>query len=177
MSFDIKIQRTTEISPVSSRIMLSTTQTFVFSSENFRDPQLPAGLQVLEVPVATASNESLSGYGCIVNNPNDFIASNKTFEIVKWPQPGWRQLDPDTGDEAGTTEGNFNVHWVGDYYYGENLAIATSNNTYLDGLAVVPEIASHDADICSGDGNTIHLWMSDYHPGMLFNVDNFFHFN
>jgi len=27
------------------------------------------------------------------------------------------------------------VHWVGDFYYGKNLAIATVNNTYLDGLA------------------------------------------
>lgn len=45
---------------------------------------------------------------------------------------GWRQLDPETGDEAGTTEGDFEVHWSGDYFHGKNLAIASASNTYLD---------------------------------------------
>ena len=39
------------------------------------------------------------------------------------------------GDEAGTTEGSFMVGWQGDYFHGTNLAIATSNNQYLDGIA------------------------------------------
>lgn len=46
---------------------------------------------------------------------------------------------------------------------GKNLAVATSNNIYLDGLGVPPERAS-TAD-SQGDGDVIHLWMSDYHPG------------
>ena len=29
------------------------------------------------------------------------------YPLKKWPVSGWRQLDPDTGDEAGTTEGDF----------------------------------------------------------------------
>ena len=55
--------------------------------------------------------------------------AGKTFEITPWPQPGWRPLDPGTGDEAhdialekcetwdvwivkaGTTEGDFEVQW------------------------------------------------------------------
>ena len=56
---------------------------------------------------------------------------------------GWRQLDPDTGDEAGTTEGDFEVNWEGDFFYGKNLAVATKNNCYLDGLSARPEEASH----------------------------------
>ena len=30
----------------------------------------------------------------------DYTVAHKTFEITQWPQPGWRQLDPGTGDEA-----------------------------------------------------------------------------
>lgn len=70
---------------------------------------------------------------------------------------GWRQLDPETGDEAGTTEGHFDVHWEGDYFYGTNLAVATSNNVYLDGLGAHPDVASHETQ--SPSENAIYLWM------------------
>lgn len=139
---------------------------FVFTSENFQDPKLPAGLSTIDVPVTEATEQSLDGFGHLVHSPDDFTTAAKTFEIVRWPRTGWRSLDPDTGDEAGTTEGNFHVRWEGDYYFAENLAVATTNNKYLDGLAVPPEQASHDTSNCAGDGNTIHLWMSDYHPGL-----------
>ena len=98
-------------------------------------------------------------------------------------------LDPHTGDEAGTTEGDFEVHWVrihtltqaithtyvtlepqaGDYFMGKNLAIASKNNTYLDGLGTVPENATHE-DSHAQAGDEIYLWMSDHHPdgGQLF---------
>ena len=72
---------------------------------------------------------------------------------------GWRQLDPDTGDEAGTTEGHFDVHWEGDYYFGTNLAVATSNNVYLDGFGAHPDTASQTA--ASNDEDAIYLWMYD----------------
>ena len=57
----------------------------------------------------------------------------------------------------------------GDYYYAENLAVATTANKYLDGLGAMPEHATHDEETCS-DENCIYLWMSDYHPdgGQLF---------
>lgn len=143
------------------------SENFVFTSENFQAPKLLAGLTVVDVPVELATEESLKDYGFLVKSPADFTTSAKTFEIVRWPQPGWRRLDPDTGDEAGTTEGHFNVRWEGDFYFAENLAVATTNNKYLDGLASLPEHASIDASCCSGDGNTIYLWMSDYHPGIF----------
>ena len=71
--------------------------------------------------------------------------------------------------EAGTTEGDFEVHWEADYFFGHNLAIASANNFYLDGLGAPPEIASRAAP-AAGDGSAIYLWMSDYHPdgGQLF---------
>ncbi len=126
----------------------------------------------MEIEPIEATNESLKGFGCLVRDPDDFTTEKKSFEIVRWPAQGWRKLDPDTGDEAGTTEGCFNVRWQGDYYYSKNLAVSTTNNAYLDGLAALPEHASHDelerqqrpAD------QVIYLWMSDYHPdgGQLF---------
>ena len=41
---------------------------------------------------------------------------------------------------------------------------------YLDGLGAMPEDASHDEATAAGDGESIYLWMSDYHPdgGQLF---------
>ena len=47
----------------------------------------------------------------VVHSPEDFTVEKRTFEIVKWPVQGWRQLDPLTGDEAGTTEGEFKVYF------------------------------------------------------------------
>ncbi len=142
---------------------------FVFSPENFQNPDLPKDLRVVDVPVTEANDESLKGFGLIVHDPNDFVAENGTFEIVPWPHTGWRPLDPHTGDEAGTVEGDFAVHWNGDYYMGKNLAISSKNNTYLDGLGTLPEHATSDDDQ-SQAGNEIYLWMSDHHPdgGQMF---------
>ena len=102
---------------------LSSFSSFVFNPENFANPKLPKNLQVVDVPLTLATNDSLRGYGKIVHHPDEFTVENKNFEITSWPVSGWRQLDPGTGDEAGTTEGNFDVEWKGDYFYGHNLAI------------------------------------------------------
>ena len=113
--------------------------------------------------------------------------AGKSFEIAQWPQPGWRRLDPGTGDEVpwppwpwpwlvmcdlvrleprkGTLKCNGRpdlevllqenledlirfddfkmcsapIAWCfqGDFFYGKNLAIATENNQYLDGLGAL----------------------------------------
>ena len=72
------------------------------------------------------------------------------------------------------------VNWQGDFYYGKNNAISTSNNAYLDGIGCNnPENATHiwnahdhehNAKDGRMNGNCIYLWMSDYHPdgGQLF---------
>lgn len=140
---------------------------YIFSPENFRKPKLPSGLAVRDVQLELASDESLRGLGVLVRDPDDFTVAGRTFEIRRWPQPGWRSLDPGTGDEAGTTEGDFQVHWRGDYYHAENLAIATENNQYVEGLGAPPERAAEDG---AASAEAIYLWMSDYHPdgGQLF---------
>ena len=68
---------------------------------------------MIDVPVTdlAAHPEALEGHGRLVDDPADFRAEDRTFEIVKWPVQGWRQLDPLTGDEAGTTEGEFKVYF------------------------------------------------------------------
>ncbi len=42
----------------------------------------------VETPVVKASDESLKGYGCIVDRPQEF-----PIEIVRWPAQGWRPVD------------------------------------------------------------------------------------
>ncbi len=83
---------------------------------------------------------------------------------------GWRQLDPQTGDEAGTTEGDFQVEWKGDYFFGKNLAINTENNTYLDGIGAKDWTRLSESSRSETGPECIYLWMSDYHPdgGQLF---------
>ena len=148
---------------------LATSPAFEFTAENFARPDLPHGLEVVDVPLLEATDENLEGFGYVIHSADERTVENGNFEIVPWPTSGWRALDPDTGDEAGTTEGDFQVHWSGDYFHGKNLAIATGSNTYLDGLGTVPEHAS-PTDPANGDGGSIFLWMSDYHPdgGQLF---------
>lgn len=144
---------------------------FVFTPENFRNPSIPSGLNVLDVPLVLATPSSLLGYGYILDSPDDYTTEKGNFEIVPWPRPqGARPLDPHTGAEAGTTEGDFEVGWKGDYFFGKNLAVNTINNTYLDGLGAMPEIATQDESSATSDGSCIYLWMSDFHPdgGQLF---------
>ena len=72
------------------------------------------------------------------------------------------------------------MNWQGDFYYGKNNAVNTTNNEYLDGIGCNnPEKAKSvwdesDQDHMYNDGrmggNCIYLWMSDSHPdgGQLF---------
>ena len=83
---------------------------FIFTSENFRSPNLKKVKNIIELPVINVvDNKDLAGYGYLVDDVNNFTVESGNFEIVKWPTSGWRKLDPDTGDEAGTTEGDFEV--------------------------------------------------------------------
>ena len=82
-----------------------STNDFVFTEDNFRNPPLPKGLKVIDVPLEVATDESLEGYGRIIHSRDEVSVPNGNFEIKPWPVQGWRKLDPGTGDEAGTTEG------------------------------------------------------------------------
>ena len=140
---------------------ISGAKSFVFTSENFSKPPLPSKPQVINVPLYPATKENLKGFGHLVHSADEFKTEKGNFEIVSWPLNGWRTLDPETGNEGGTTEGHFDVDWKGDFFYGNNLAVSTSNNYYLDGLGTLPEKASKDSQKIP---KHIYLWMSDYHP-------------
>ena len=126
---------------------------------NYLNPDLPAGLRIVEMPVVEASAESLRGYGHLVDDPKDC-----TVEIVRWPATGWRTVDEDTGDEAGTTEGVFVSDWQGDILYGRNDAVG---GHYILAYAQPPEQARSDHD---EDPQRMMLWHANYHPdgGQLF---------
>ena len=45
------------------RALSTQPSSFTFSAANFRDPKLPHGLTVLDVPCELATEQSLAGYG------------------------------------------------------------------------------------------------------------------
>ena len=127
----------------------------------FRTPEVvPSGLPAYEPRLVRATAESLAGYGAIVTDPD-----NQKVEIVRWPAQGWRPVDPDTGDEAGTTEGVFSFWWQGEVLYGRNEAV---DDEYLLGWSKDPAHASETA--ASPDRSQVLIWHVNYHPdgGQMF---------
>lgn len=126
---------------------------------NYQSPDLPPGLDRVEMPVVEATDETLRGLGRIVDSPDEI-----EIEIVRWPATGWRPVDPDSGDEGGTREGRFLCQWRGDVLYGENTAVG---GNYILGYGASPESAREDH---SRPPRELLLWHCNYHPdgGQLF---------
>jgi len=124
-------------------------------------PEMPRGLRAVDVPLVHATAENLKGYGELVDDWRGF-----RLEIVKWPVRGWRQLDPGTGDEGGTTSGEFEFWWEGDVLLGRNNAVAA--NEYLFGWSRDPHEARRD--LATVPRSSVLLWHANYHPdgGQLF---------
>ncbi|GAB4355687.1 MAG: hypothetical protein Kow00114_06200 [Kiloniellaceae bacterium] len=113
-----------------------------------------------DVPLIRASDETLEGYGCLVDDPENF-----RIEIVRWPAQGWRPVDEGTGDEAGWVEGIFSGVWKGDVLFGSNEAVG---GHYVLGWSTDPQQASERAATAPRD--RVLLWHMNYHPdgGQLF---------
>lgn len=79
-------------------------------------PSLP----LINVPLIEATEDSVRGYGCLVDDPDAFAFA---IEIVQWPVQGWRPLDEGTGIDAGTVAGVFHVEWDGDVLMGHSEAV------------------------------------------------------
>ena len=126
---------------------------------DYLNPSIPEGLNRVRIPVVDATDAALEGYGRLVENPND-----ADIEIVRWPAQGWRPVDPDSGDEGGTTEGIFVSEWKGDVLYGMNEAVG---GHYVLGYGAAPEDADENH---SRDPERLLLWHANYHPdgGQLF---------
>jgi len=53
-----------------------------------------------DVPLIRATEQSVQGYGCLVDDPAGF-----EIEITRWPQQGWRPIDDRTAVESDTVLG------------------------------------------------------------------------
>ena len=126
---------------------------------DYLNPGIPAGMRRVKMPLVEATAESLIGYGLLVDDPE-----RTEVEIVRWPAQGWRPVDTDSGDEAGTTEGIFHCEWQGDVLFGRNEAVG---GHYVLGYGTDPEAAdtSHNRD-----PQALLMWHANYHPdgGQLF---------
>lgn len=129
------------------------------TAPDYLNPDLPAGLTRVDIPVLDATPSALEGYGHLVDDPQDC-----RIEIVRWPAQGWRPVDLDCGDEGGTTEGVFVSEWRGDVLYGRNDAVG---GHYVLGYAEEPSRADETHDRAP---RRILLWHANYHPdgGQLF---------
>jgi hypothetical protein len=126
---------------------------------DYMNPDLPHGLDIVTMPVVIATEDTLRGYGCLVDDPNGFH-----LEIVKWPAAGWRPIDDGTGDEAGTKVGIFESEWKGDFLFGRNAAVG---GNYILAYNTLPELATLEH---SDPPSQMMLWHANYHPdgGQLF---------
>jgi hypothetical protein len=126
---------------------------------DYLNPDLPAGLRLVRMPVLRATSASLGGYGRLVDDPDDCAV-----EIVRWPATGRRPIDDDSGDEAGTTRGIFVSTWDGDVLFGRNEAV---DGHYVLAYATLPEEAQRGH---AHDPARMLLWHANYHPdgGQLF---------
>ena len=124
--------------------------------EAHEKPSLP----LVEAPLVVASNETLRGYGYLVE-----AADDAEIEIVTWPAQGWRPVDEGTGNEGGITEGIFSGAWSGDVLMGRNEAVG---GEYVLGWSRDPQQASKSA--ASVPRERVLLWHFNYHPdgGQLF---------
>ena len=126
---------------------------------DYLNPNLPAGLPTVVMPVIDATPAALSGYGCLVDDRKDC-----KVQIVRWPAQGRRPVDADTGDQGGTTQGVFVSEWRGDILYGRNEAV---DGHYILAYSQAPESARTDH---AEAPRRMLLWHANYHPdgGQLF---------
>lgn len=129
------------------------------AAPDYLNPALPAGLKRIQVPIIKATDQSIKGYGWMIDDPDEC-----TVEITRWPAQGWRPVDIDSGNEGGTTEGTFYSEWRGDILYGSNEAVG---GKYVLGYACDPENASDES---TNTPQTILSWHANYHPdgGQMF---------
>jgi ureidoglycolate lyase len=107
-----------------------------------------------ETPLVVATDESLAGYGHLVEDPDAC-----RIEIVRWPAQGWRPVDENSGDQGGVTEGVFEFAWRGDTLFARNNAVGDS---YLFGWSAWPEVAATDGPTSRRERALI--WRANYHP-------------
>ncbi len=131
----------------------------IATAPDYLNPSIGRGLPCVNMAVVDATEESVAPYGRLVDDPDEV-----EIEIVRWPARGARPVDPDSGDEGGTTEGVFHSEWRGDILYGRNEAVG---GHYILGYGREPADAIEGPPTRPGK---ILLWHANYHPdgGQLF---------
>lgn len=109
--------------------------------------------RVHEIPLVEATDESLAGYGSLVDDPATF-----PIAIVRWPARGWRPIDANSGDQGGVTQGLFAFEWRGQTLFARNNAVGDS---YLFGWSTWPEEAAREV---SAPRERMLVWRANYHP-------------
>jgi len=139
--------------------MRRSTTDAMANAPDYLNPAVPRGLRRVVLPVVEATDENLAGYGRLVDDP-----ASVAVEITRWPAPGFRPVDEDSGDEGGTTEGTFRCDWRGDVLHGRNEAVG---GHYILAYAGEPADAREDHDRAP---SRMLLWHANYHPdgGQLF---------
>ena len=127
---------------------------------DYLSPDVPAELPWYDLPLVIATDSTVDGFGCLVDDPDDF-----EIEIVQWPAQGWRPVDAGTGDEAGFVEGVFHSEWHGQVLRAKNDAV---NGDYVLGWSDNPGQASEDVN--QEQPQRVLLWHLNYHPdgGQMF---------
>ena len=146
------------MSPVATDLP-SQKKSNAVSADEYLAPDVPRELPWHDVPLVRAAPRSLQGYGALVDDYRNY-----PVDIVTWPLAGWRQCDPGTGNEGGTTHGIFDFWWDGDILYGRNQAVGSR---YLLGWSKNPGEALTSG---SASPSRVLLWHANYHPdgGQLF---------
>lgn len=131
------------------------------SAIDYLAPDVPSALPWHETPVVRATDALLEGYGRLVDDPRSC-----GIEIVRWPAAGRRPVDPGTGDQGGTTVGEFLFWWEGDAMLARNTAV---DDQYLLGWSRNPGEARRSGEP-SVARDRLLLWHANYHPdgGQLF---------
>ena len=132
----------------------------MLSPVNYLSPDVPAELPWYDVPLIVASDETVSEFGRLADNPENY-----PIEIVQWPAQGWRPIDAGTGNEGGVVEGVFHSEWKGEVLRGRNDAV---DGQYILGWSENPGSAREEA--AAEAPHRVLLWHMNYHPdgGQLF---------
>lgn len=112
------------------------------------------------VPIVTADEASLRGYGHLVaDHARDRVT------LVTWPQPGWRPVVAGTGDEGGIVEDRFVMERRGEIQHAVNHAVGRS---YITGWFADPATAVESRPPL--DTTRIYTHEANYHPdgGQIF---------
>ncbi len=131
---------------------------------DYLNPDVPESLPWHPVPLIEATETSMQGYGCLVDDAAEF-----SIEIVRWPAQGWRPVDEGTGDEGGFVEGIFHSEWHSNILRGKNDAVG---GDYILGWSCNPQDIDSSPPV---DTAQVLLWHMNYHPDggqLFFPLDN-----